>query len=249
MTPLNPGISTSGSAITAQLTEPIVVFMNDLRASLSPDIPLLITSGMRGTESQARAMAKKVELGEDLRLIYADDFADAVMLHYPDIPKMAMVISRFAAVGRGSSHLKGNAVDLRSWDKSMDENMVVIAAARSLGASAIYETTPAHVHITIPVGYKGTAPVDPGFDIGNDYVDKDGPGGWRYRQWSDGMIQIIGAPPGNSTGAFFVPGSDVHAQVTAEIGPYQPTMLASFPWPMLVIGVFAAGVFAKERLK
>lgn len=246
MTRLPPGVSVKGSYV--KLTEPITVFMTDLRSRLPDSIPLLITSGYRDPAAQAQAMANKVRLGESLRELYADDFADAVMGAYPDIGEMSSVIASFAARGRGSRHLTGQAVDLRSFTMTSAQVQQVLAAARDLGGKAIYEDTPAHVHIEIPVGYKGTSPVSPDLPTGA-FVDKDGPGGWRYRQWPDGSILIIGAPPGHSAGAMLLPGTDSNDAVTAEIGAYRPpSQLASIPWPAVVLGgLAAAGALLMSR--
>ena len=234
---LSPGIS---KASAVKLTEPITVFMADLRSRLPSSIPLLLTSGYRDPAAQAMAMANKVKLGESLRKLYADDFADAVMGAYPDIGEMASVIASFAVRGRGSRHLTGQAVDLRSYTMTSAQIQQVLSAARDLGGKAIYEDTPAHIHIEVPVGYKGTSPVSPDFPTGA-FVDKDGPGGWRYRQWPDGTILIIGAPPGHSAGAMLLPGTGSNDAVTAEIGAYRPPMqLATFPWPVVVLGSLAA---------
>jgi len=246
MTRLPSGVSVKGSYV--KLTEPITVFMADLRSRLPDSIPLLITSGYRDPAAQAQAMANKVRLGESLRELYADDFADAVMGAYPDIGEMASVIASFAARNRGSRHLTGQAVDLRSYTMTSTQIQQVLAAARDLGGKAIYEDTPAHVHIEIPVGYKGTSPVSPDLPTGA-FVDKDGPGGWRYRQWPDGSILIIGAPPGHRAGAMLLPGTDSNDAVTAEIGAYRPPrQLASIPWPVVLLGgLAAAGALLMNR--
>ncbi len=248
MTRLPSGVSVERASMT--LSEPITVFMADLRRSVPSSIPLHITSGYRTPVGQAHAMANKVKMGEPLRVIYADDFADAVTGAYPDIGEMASVIASFAARGRGSKHLIGQAVDLRSYTMTSSQVQQVLTAARQLGGRAIYEDTPAHIHITIPVGYKGTSPVSPDLPTGES-VDKDGPGGWRYRQFPDGTILIIGAPPGHSAGAMLLPGTSSNDAVTAEIGAYRPpTQLASIPWPVVLLGgLAAAGAMLMNRRK
>lgn len=45
--------------------------------------------------------------------------------------------------------------------------------------------------------------------------------GWSYRQWPDGTIKIIGAPPGHSPGKVLAPGSPANVAITNEIGEYQ----------------------------
>ena len=241
----------SGVAKTSavKLTEPITVFVADLRSRLPSSIPLLLTSGYRDPAAQALAMANKVKLGESLRELYADDLADAVMGAYPDIGEMASVIASFAVRGRGSRHLTGQALDLRSYTLTSAQIQQVLAVARDLGGKAIYEDTPAHIHIEIPVGYKGTSPVSPDLPTGA-FVDKDGPGGWRYRQWPDGSILIIGAPPDHSAGAMLLPSTDSNDAVTAEIGAYRPPMqLASIPWPVVILGsLAAAGALLMNRI-
>ena len=51
--------------------------------------------------------------------------------------------------------------------------------------------------------------------------DVPGKGGWTYRQFPDGTIKVIGAPSGRRSGSVLSPGSDAHAAITREIGPYR----------------------------
>jgi len=73
----------------------------------------------------------------------------------PEVKKMAEVIDRQMARGKYiSAHLKASAVDIKtiSWPKSKRNNYIkiVIAAAIKLGAaSAMYETSPPHIHLSI----------------------------------------------------------------------------------------------------
>ena len=142
------------------LTPAISAFLIDLRKVVPASIPLHLTSGARTSARQAAAMATKVAKGENLRKLYADDFADAVTAVYPNQARMAAVIDRFKAIGRGSDHLQGNAVDLRSYILNSSQIQTVVAAGKRLGGSGQYETTPAHIHLSVPKQYRGAvAPV------------------------------------------------------------------------------------------
>lgn len=75
--------------------------------------------------------------------------------HGADAKKMAAVISQQMARGKYlSPHLLASAVDIRTtkWPKSKRNNYIkiVLAAAKKLNAaSAIYETSPPHIHLSV----------------------------------------------------------------------------------------------------
>ena len=152
MSSLPSGVTMERSVV---LTPAISAFLSDLRKVVPSSIPLHLTSGARTSARQAAAMATKVAKGENLRKLYADDFADAVTAVYPNQARMAAVIDRFKAIGRGSDHLQGNAVDLRSYILNSSQIQTVVAAGKRLGGSGQYETTPAHIHLSVPKQYRG----------------------------------------------------------------------------------------------
>jgi hypothetical protein len=134
-------------------------------------------------------MAKKVALGEDLRKLYPDDFADAVRAAYPDQARMAQVVAGYAAQGRGSDHLQGNAVDLRSYTLNSGQIQTVITAAKRLGGSGMYETTPAHIHLSVPAAYRGSVAASgrSGVSRGSRKRRKDS-GGSSEIVWTAGAV-------------------------------------------------------------
>ena len=155
MSSLPSGVS-KGSRVV--LTPAISAFVADLRANLPSSVPMYLTSGYRDPAAQARAMAEKVRQGERLTKLYPDDLARDVTAAYPDQSRMAAVIAGYAARGKGSRHLAGLAVDLRSRNLTSAQIQQVLSTAKRLGATqAIYETTPAHIHVGIPEGYRGAA--------------------------------------------------------------------------------------------
>jgi hypothetical protein len=123
-------------------------FLDELVSMLPFDIE--ITSGTRTPEKQAAAMFKKIELGDDLIAVYADDeFAQKIIDAYPNLSKATSIIKEYAAAGGGSSHLRGLGVDIRS--RTLTENQIqqVKQAAESLDAFVLVERTPPHIHITV----------------------------------------------------------------------------------------------------
>ena len=155
MSSLPSGVS-KGSRVV--LTPAISAFVADLRANLPSSVPMYLTSGYRDPSDQARAMGEKIRLGESLTRLYPDDMARDVTAAYPNQSRMSAVIAGYAARGKGSRHLAGLAVDLRSRNLTSAQIQQVLSTAQRLGATqAIYETTPAHIHIGIPEGYRGAA--------------------------------------------------------------------------------------------
>ena len=126
-----------------------VAFLRALRAAV-PGVPLHVTSATRTPERQAAALVTKRKLGEDLRRLYRSngDIAAALMAAPNTTSAMAAIIRRYMNAGRYlSRHMRGDAVDLRTRNLSGAQRQQVLSAAGRLGARAIYETTPAHIHI------------------------------------------------------------------------------------------------------
>lgn len=131
-----------------ELSYSVRSFLDELVPMLPFDIE--ITSGTRTPEKQAAAMFKKIELGDDLIAVYADDeFAQKIIDAYPNISKATAIVSEYAAAGGGSSHLRGLGVDIRS--RTLTENQIqqVKQAAESLDAFVLVERTPPHIHVTV----------------------------------------------------------------------------------------------------
>jgi hypothetical protein len=131
-----------------ELSYSVRSFLDELAPILPFDIE--ITSGTRTPAAQAAAMFKKIELGDDLIAVYADDeFAQKIIDAYPNLSKATAIIKEYAAAGGGSSHLRGLGVDIRS--RTLTENQIqqVKQAAESLDAFVLVERTPPHIHVTV----------------------------------------------------------------------------------------------------
>jgi hypothetical protein len=148
-------------------TLPNVVLNGELEAFLdvlSNMIPfdIVVTSGIRTPEKQAAAMFQKIDLGDDLLAIYKDDtFAQAIINAHPNLQQATEIVERYAAAGGGSSHLRGQGVDLRTRDKTPEQIEQMKRAVEALGEFALVETTPPHLHITIKKKYRETSLTGP----------------------------------------------------------------------------------------
>jgi len=126
-----------------------VAFMRRLRRAV-PGVPLHVTSATRTPERQAAALVTKRNLGDDLRRLYRQngDIADALMRAPNTTSAMAAIIRRYMNQGRYlSRHMRGDAFDLRSRNLTAAQRSQVMSAAQRMGAKAIYETKPPHIHI------------------------------------------------------------------------------------------------------
>ena len=120
---------------------------------LAAELPfdIVVTSGLRTARAQAEAMFTKIELGDDLIAVYADDsFAEGVIEAYPDIDRATQFIQGYANRGGGSSHLRGLGLDIRTRDVSQSRINEMIEATESLGWRPFLENSPPHLHITLP---------------------------------------------------------------------------------------------------
>jgi hypothetical protein len=116
---------------------------------------IIVTSGTRTPQAQARAMFDKIELGDDLLKIYADDvFAQSIIDAYPNIEQATEIVEQYARSGRGSDHLTGNAVDIRTRDLTEDQKNTMVAVVQEMGNFALLEATPPHLHITLKKNYQ-----------------------------------------------------------------------------------------------
>ena len=126
-----------------------VAFLRRLRRAV-PGVPLHVTSATRTPEKQAAALVAKRNLGDDLRKLYRrnPDIADALMRAPNTTSAMAAIIRRYMNQGRYlSRHMRGDAFDLRSRNLTAAQRNQVMSAAQRMGAKAIYETKPPHIHI------------------------------------------------------------------------------------------------------
>ena len=119
---------------------------------------IVVTSGERSARAQAQAMFTKIELGDDLIAVYADDsFAQGVMDAYPDIDQATQFVQDYFNRGRGSSHGRGLGLDIRTKDLSQSHINQLIQIVELLGWSPFLESTPPHLHISLP-GEKKSLP-------------------------------------------------------------------------------------------
>lgn len=127
-----------------------------------PDIPIRLNSSFRTPAQQAAAMLEKIRLGDDLKALYKDKALVQEILDVPcaqdrstcTSPSCVAAVTAViqAQVDRGqyiSQHMSGTAIDVNITSPVMSESQInrVIAAAGALGAKAIHETTPPHIHI------------------------------------------------------------------------------------------------------
>ena len=141
-------------AANAVLTTPQQkAFLDDISSKLPFD--LFVTSATRTAAAQVRAMFTKIELGDNLLNIYKDkSFAQSIIDAYPNEPAAIAIVEEYAAAGGGSTHLRGLGVDFRTRDKSDAQIEQMMKAAKELGTKPLYETTPPHIHVSIPKDYK-----------------------------------------------------------------------------------------------
>tara|TARA_R100000231_G_scaffold137798_1_gene114788 strand:+ start:1674 stop:2180 length:507 start_codon:yes stop_codon:yes gene_type:complete len=139
----------TGVVLTPEQTN----YLNILASKLPFDI--VVTSGFRTPEKQARAMFTKIELGDDLIALYKDDeFAQSVIDAYPDLDQGIQAVNDYVARGGGKTmHLSGNAVDIRTRDKTDQEIDLIISTVRSMGDRALYEPIPPHIDISFRNDY------------------------------------------------------------------------------------------------
>lgn len=126
------------------LGDHLVNFLDELAKRLPHDI--VVTSGDRTPQQQAQAVYTKIELGDDITKIYSNkDYARAMIGAYPDLARMAEISATYAP----TPHLKGEGVDIRTSDLTSTQVQNMQAIAQAMGAQAIIETTPPHLHITV----------------------------------------------------------------------------------------------------
>lgn len=124
----------------------------DRLAAAVPDVPWIVTSGTRSPAQQAAAMGSKIERGENLYDLYAqDDLVSEILAVIgsttaPDVAAMTAVIE--AQVARGayiSRHLREDALDFRTRGLTDDQVDRMVAAVRAEGGQALVESD--HLHV------------------------------------------------------------------------------------------------------
>jgi hypothetical protein len=137
----------------ANLTTPMRNFLKALVARTNMDV--VVTSGVRSPQAQARAWKAKIDLGYDkdafLRLYKRDDLVEEVFADSDlSVDGMAAVFQK--QVERGdhiSSHMSGRALDLRVHGYSDDELYRLDTAIKDLGGRVVTESAPPHKHIEL----------------------------------------------------------------------------------------------------
>ena len=141
-----PYTQSSGVTLNAAMRS----FLSRLDAA-TPGIPIHATSGVRTAEAQARALVTKRQLESDASVsrLYGNRSTIQEVLSVPNSPSaMASVLA--SQMRRGvflSRHMRGDALDVRSRNLTRAQQEAVVNAARALGAKAIIEANPAHIHI------------------------------------------------------------------------------------------------------
>ncbi|MCB9743931.1 MAG: hypothetical protein H6740_15130 [Alphaproteobacteria bacterium] len=140
---LKPGVVFNGQLLT---------FLALLRLRVPRRIPLVVTSGVRTAEAQAHALQRKRQLGDDLNLLYQRGYGPQIvaqLLAVPnEVPAMAAVLQRWMDQGvYMSRHMRGDALDLRNRSLSAADQALIVQAVQSMGARALIEKTPSHIHL------------------------------------------------------------------------------------------------------
>ena len=145
-------VKNSGVVLTAKQRN----YLDALAARLPFDI--VVTSGFRTPEQQTDAMFYKIEQGDNLLALYLDDaFAQSVIDAYPDRAAGAAAVQAYIDRGGGKTmHLSGNAVDIRTRDKTQGEINTILETVRAMGDRALYEAIPPHIDISIRGNYGGS---------------------------------------------------------------------------------------------
>jgi hypothetical protein len=154
-------------------TVPVNRFLEALRGRVPPEIPIIVASAFRDTSRQASAMLGVWRAGGDKQIgvVYSDIVESAFMKvinkfreFYSDdqlrqrppppllLPALEAVISSLRATGSAfhTGHMVGRGIDLRISGMSAADADVILNAAKDLGAKAMIEAHPYHLHITIP---------------------------------------------------------------------------------------------------
>lgn len=152
----------SVKSASVRLNRPIKQFAKRLAAKV-PDIPILVTSGVRLAEEQAAAMARnRINKGDDSqRQLYRQNPDLIAELLAVPATTAAMTPVLQAQIKRGrfiSRHLRGDAIDIRTNNLTYEQRTRVEAAAKELDATTVFEGDHLHVgHIEKGAGKVFTA--------------------------------------------------------------------------------------------
>ena len=160
----------------AVINDVIKNFVTDLRTLISVDqIKIIyITSGVRPPERQAGALIDKRNdnankcytaitsppaKGEPcygiFELYRQKELIMEVLGVDNNVSAMTAVLQRQVDNGKYlSGHMTGLGMDLRTKNLTQEQQALVISACKSLGADAIYEGDPPHIHVGIPKSYR-----------------------------------------------------------------------------------------------
>lgn len=133
------------------LTPAMAAFLDRLAAESG--VTLDVTSGVRSPEAQARAMSGKVSAGSDrteMMALYHDGYLSEIWPPGTEWSESRAVQVLRSQMARGiylSRHMRGDAFDLSVRNLSTLQQYAVRDAAIRLGAEAIIESEPAHIHI------------------------------------------------------------------------------------------------------
>ena len=148
-----------GNNLTPQINQ----FIRVMRNKLDPSIPIYVTSGERDTHSQASAMFTKWKEGGEhaIGTLYTDSITSAFMYVINNstglsdaemikkIEEMIVDLQNKTSFFK-SSHMIGNAVDIRTKNLTYDQAKQLVLAAKAAGAkTAFLENDPPHMHVTI----------------------------------------------------------------------------------------------------
>lgn len=122
-------------------------FLDDLY--FLTEISFTVTSAIRTPRQQAQAVYNKIQLGDDITKIYNYAYAQAMKLAYPNIDAMTSIVQSMDS----TPHVKGRGVDIRTTNLTPDQIARIRKACTDLGCKTLLETTPPHLHITIPDTY------------------------------------------------------------------------------------------------
>ena len=143
------GVSGNPKAV---LNKNHIAFLTALRRALPASIPLYVNSGTRTPEQQAAALKTKRDIGDNLYKLYRADYIVKELMAVPNtVADMAPIIRKWANKGvYMSRHMRGDALDFSIWrggKLTKSQIDTIMQTSRRLGAKAIYESKPPHIHI------------------------------------------------------------------------------------------------------
>lgn len=146
------------------LTAGQAAFVRKLRAKVAASVPIKVTSADRDAAEQASAMLKKYQAAEaqgasgsaELRSLYRSSSAtiEKLLAAPKTVEAWAAIIRADVASGvRLSRHLTGGALDLHTATLTSSQRSLLVAGVTAMGARALLEGTPPHLHVDLPTAY------------------------------------------------------------------------------------------------